>query len=173
MVYNIQMRNIFALFLISLVFFFGVYLTVKPIGVLPVTTPYPEIESHRIDPETMFKAINDWRESQRLPKFKEGRSACEIANKRLPQVIANYSHDGLQETVEEFRNKENKPNLAVTENLAGAGNFEWESTVLGDWINSPDHFGALKTNKQYLCVTAGQLVNKTGSVVVAIWTNLP
>ena len=101
----------------------------------------------KINENSLFDTIQEWRLREGLPRYQKSDFLCEIAEKRLGDIKQNYSHDGFRATLEQFC----KNDCTVSENLVH-GPLYGEETALNAWLNSASHSAALRENYKFSCV---------------------
>lgn len=133
--------------------------TLKPIPTntpkpIPTNTPTPSATS-------LFDLVNNWRLSVGKPIFKESILACQIAEKRVPEVVKSFSHAGFQSMLPSLF--DGNPNLhEAAENLA---NVSTPQAALSGWLASPGHRKNLESTLPHMCI------RNSGRYYVQIFTD--
>lgn len=94
-----------------------------------------------LNADKLFSEINIWRTEVGKKPYTKLDSLCEIANKRVKQIVNNFTHS-------QFSKLEYPSTLS--ENLAKNPNGE-EKTI-DMWLNSKSHREALESNYTYSCI---------------------
>lgn len=100
------------------------------------------------DMEFILSQINDYRESQGLPKVVPNSQTCDFARLRAEEVSKNFNHDGFNNRYK-TNNLPYKTGQKETENLARNSNYR---KVVSAWIASPGHAENLRADTPYVCV---------------------
>lgn len=98
------------------------------------------------DDKSLFDLIQRFRYENYLNPYKRSDLLCRIADIRLSEIQKNYSHEKLQETV----NNTCSNDCSVSENLM-KGMASNEDT-LKSWLNSTSHSAALRANYTHSCL---------------------
>ena len=97
----------------------------------------------KIDPEKLLSSINDYRGENDLFPLKKSEEMCKIAEKRLPEIVQNFSHEGFQY----FRFC---TNCKLSESIAKG--FNTEDEVLEGWIDSENDLSRLRSDFTHTCI---------------------
>ncbi len=140
------MRLLLGLLLIS--FFVIGYLffkvnSVKPAPVVATQVPTIAPTLAPINADDLFQIVNEWRFQNDYPAYKKSEFACSVAEKRLPEVKNNWSHDG-------FSYEKYCKSCYLGENLAKG--YIDAGTTLHKWLMSPSHKKNLTQDYTHSCI---------------------
>lgn len=161
--------RIFGIILFFLVLFGAVYQTVQAshsqeamstvLGVeeaapfrVSLENPFPsfiplpaEDKAFAIDAHTLWDVVQTWRTENGLSPYNHTEQMCRIAQERLADVEADWSHNGF--SWERFCPE---ANCTLSENLARR--YTQESSVLQGWLDSPTHAENLRKDHPDACI---------------------
>lgn len=111
------------------------------------------------DPEGVFEAVQDWRESQGLPRYTRSEDLCYYARKRDEVVERNYdlygldgAHNGFDALSSEVFSNTGFNHLA--ENLSDLAPYDnTPEEALRGWLDSPPHRQTILAPYTHSCVS--------------------
>jgi uncharacterized protein YkwD len=107
-------------------------------------------QAKQISEDRLFKAVNQWRESQNKQTYITSPVLCGFATQRVKEIQSDWSHDGFKElskTGEVYKFQ----NFSQTgENILR--DFSEENGGLESWLNSPTHRANLDSDFTHSCI---------------------
>lgn len=113
---------------------------------LPLKTPQPSLKTTPISGDNLFAWVNSWRKTNGYNEYKKSEFACSIAEKRLPEIKVNWSHEG-------FYYGKYCTDCYLSENLSKNFFYEPDAPLILDaWVNSASHLENLKKDYTHSCI---------------------
>ncbi|MCA9397673.1 hypothetical protein KC573_02490 [candidate division WWE3 bacterium] len=116
----------------------------------PVSAPTLKISTLGLDADKLLAEINSWRSDLGLDPFTKSEGSCWIVKKRLPMVVAEFSHDGFESTIEQYVNLAGIQFWNGGENIAKGAKDEVGVVAL--WENSTGHRHLMAYDAPHACV---------------------
>lgn len=85
-----------------------------------------------VDENLLFRMINKWRVDNKFKPYNKNNIICAVADKRLPEIIKNFSHEDFQKEIQKIKYK------SMGENLVKG--YDNEEDILNSWLNSQEHY---------------------------------
>lgn len=108
-----------------------------------------EVPKRRIiSADVLFNKVNEWRIAHGYGFLAKDEVLCELARKRLPEIIETYSHDLVHDDWPVYMKRYGYTFMG--ENLAR--DYESEEAIVYAWEQSPKHLKNLVSNSNRSCI---------------------